>query len=460
MLDLRTGYACNNQCHFCDQGRLRDTTPDPPTDALIATLQAEARPGRQVWLAGGEVTLRSDLPTLITAARKAGFARVGIQSNGRILAAPGAARALAQAGLTDAMVAIHSHEPGLHDFLVQAPGAFRQSVRGLAQLAAAGVRVHLSAVLTRSLVASLEPFARWVAGLPVQRVRLHMCRPTGAARERFDLLVPRYRMLAEPLTQAVRILTDARKEVETTGVPFCVVPTLRWVVADATDAAPVLRLPPEPAPPRTQGPPCATCRLAARCQGPFTDYAQRVGWEELTPIEGAPRSVGPRVLFPVQAPCTLACAQCAARDAAGPTWQAESGRQLRQRLVRAAGEGKSELVFCGASPWDHPLLPDLVREASRLGFSHVEVWGPIHPLAQLDEATARKLEGLRQLRVPRLENKTARVENLEAQTALALTALRSLLPHCSVDFYEVKPIDRPAFYQSDASRSVWADCQP
>jgi hypothetical protein len=163
---------------------------------------------------------------------------------------------------------------------------------------------------------------------------------------------------------------------------------------------------------------------------------------------------------PVEAACDVGCPGCTTRAAYGD-WPTEPDRSLRQRVVRAASEGVRGIVFTGASPWSHPSLPAAVREARRLGFATIEVWGPVEPLATLDAGAADKLAGLTHIRAPRLTGAAFAVgsPSADARFATALERLAALLPGCPVELYT--PADTPdvSLYQAAGPRAVWAPCQ-
>ncbi len=146
-IDLRYGLRLQQPLSFRDQGDLRDRVADADLATLIRTLVAgRVEPGAAgVWLAGGEVTTRPDLPALIGAVRAAGYARVGLQTNGRILAAPSAAAALRRAGLTDVALALPAVTETLHAFLTGVPGALRQTLSGARRAREAGLNLRLNA---------------------------------------------------------------------------------------------------------------------------------------------------------------------------------------------------------------------------------------------------------------------------------------------------------------------------
>ncbi len=507
-LDLRTGYRCNNRCRFCDQGDRRDRIADAPLAALVALL-TEARSTPEgapradgVWLAGGEVTLRPDLPGLVEAARALGYARVGIQTNGRILAAAGAAERLRAAGLTDAVVALHAATPALHDWLTQAEGAFKQASVGLRRLVAAGVATRVNTVLTRSGTGEIGALASLVPRLGAEGHRWILARPVGGAEADWRMLVPRLALVRGPLQAALALAWGLRREAETVGVPLCVLGSARAAAADRLDAPPVRRVFPvgmdEPAVAHRYGPPCTDCKLRAACPGAPAGYVDRYGWDEIVaPVEGAPPAATPHegppppragrapsmnvpwvrawrggdpvpdlpratpdpVVLHVEARCPLACPACATRAAYGEDWPTEPERALRQRLVRAASEGARGIVFAGASPWSHPGLPAVIREARRLGFATIEVWGPIEPLDGLTTAAAERLAGLTRIRAPRLGPEAG--PDAPARFELALARLHDLLPACPIEVYT--PGDTSAdvsLYQAAGPRAVWGSCRP
>lgn len=460
-VDLRAGYRCNNRCRFCDQGDRRDTLGDAPLDALVAVLARERAHADAVWLAGGEITLRPDLPRLVEAARALGYTRVGLQTNGRILAAPGAAEALRARGLTDAVVALHAATPALHDWLVGAEGAHKQATVGLRRLVAAGVATRVATVLTRSGTAEIGALAALALRLGVEGHRWILARPVGAAEADWRLLVPRLALVRGPVVDAVRLAWDQRREAETVGLPLCVLGEARAAAADRLDAPPAARaFPPgfeEPAALRRHGPPCAGCPARAACPGVPAGYVDRYGWDEIVPPGRVAAPEPPEVVvLPVEAACAVGCPACATREAyakEGAAWPTEPERTLRQRLVRAAAEGARAVVFAGASPWSHPGLPGAVREARRLGFERVAVWGPIEPVAALPPAAAEKLAGLTAVRAPVLGGVPS------PAFAAGRAWLAAHLPACPVETYlPDTPPDTP-LYQSAGPRAVWANCQ-
>jgi len=71
--------SCNNKCLHCLIGQKDQSKPD--FNVIVDSL--EKRDADNVMFYGGEPTLRSDLPEIIHAARKNGYRRIKLLTNGR-----------------------------------------------------------------------------------------------------------------------------------------------------------------------------------------------------------------------------------------------------------------------------------------------------------------------------------------------------------------------------------------
>lgn len=300
-----------------------------------------------IVLAGGEVTLRTDLPALVAAARDLGFRRVAIQTNGRVLAARGAAAHLASRGLTDAVVAVHAPSAPIHDWLTREQGSFRQAVAGVRAAAAAGVGVRLATVLVRSNVPLLPELPALAASLGASGVRFLVAREEGEASLEARALVPRLSMVAEAAATALDRAVSLRLDAEVVGIPLCLLPRHRAFAADRA-REPTRAFAAGDAPDRDMvfPPACDGCPLRGPCPGVPAAYARRHGDAEL--------GLGPP---PPLRSVTLHLSPGA------------DGRSLKQALVRARARGATHVVFTGQEHTSHAEYAALLREMSRLGMA-------------------------------------------------------------------------------------------
>ncbi len=291
-LDLKVGWSCNNRCAFCVQGDKRDRFADRESDALIAELEA-SRPGCDgVVLTGGEPTVRRDLPDLVAAARDLGYRTIQLQTNGRALCHRPLLERLVGAGLTEVAPALHGPDPAVHDALVRAPGAFKQTVRGIRHARALGLPVVLNSVVVRRNVQHLPAMARLFVALDVASFQLAFVHALGTAGQHIDDVMPRLSDARPFLHAALAVGRAASVSCWTEGVPLCFlgplaahaserrIPSTRIVDADRVVEDYTLARREQA---KAKGPPCAECSDDAVCEGPWREYPERFGWGEMTP---------------------------------------------------------------------------------------------------------------------------------------------------------------------------------
>ena len=205
---------CDHYCLMCSQ---------PPKERDDSYLYDRARrvvsalpdAARAVSLTGGE-------PTIVPEAFFGLLEHIGairpdlsthILSNGRRFADRAFADHYARLAERDVMVGIplYAAEPSLHDYVVQAEGAFDETVRGVLNLVAAGAAVELRVVIQKANVAQLGELATFIArNLPfVNQVALMGLEMTGLARPNADLVWVDPNDYRRELGEAYRRLTSA-----------------------------------------------------------------------------------------------------------------------------------------------------------------------------------------------------------------------------------------------------------
>jgi radical SAM protein with 4Fe4S-binding SPASM domain len=143
-MDLALTYRCQNSCSFCYCDGPR-TTQELKTDQwkkIIANLWQIGVPN--ILFTGGEPTLRADLVELILEAEQ--FV-TGLVTNGRNLSV--IASELHDASLDYIQVSLEAGEPAVHDAMVGASGAWRETVKGIEAALAAGHYVTTNTTLTK-----------------------------------------------------------------------------------------------------------------------------------------------------------------------------------------------------------------------------------------------------------------------------------------------------------------------
>jgi pyruvate-formate lyase-activating enzyme len=287
-LVIRLLEPCNARCDFCACiGVMADAAPG--RELVRRQLVEGFEKGyRNVVFTGGEPTLLPDLPDTIALAREAGFTRVSLQTNGVRLRDEDLARRLAEAGLDQVLMSIHSHRAEVHDAVLKLPGALDDATAGIGHLMKHRVRVWLNFVVHTHNMADLHDFLLWVYRR-WERTRPHWhghvgvtlsyVAPIGWTLEHMEI-VPRLTDAAPHLARALDLAEAVDLKVRVPGlcgVPLCTMPGYESFLDESRGGA-VPRLDT-----RAWVPACEGCGFRDRCSGYWTAYFDRFGTEEIGP---------------------------------------------------------------------------------------------------------------------------------------------------------------------------------
>jgi His-Xaa-Ser system radical SAM maturase HxsC len=157
---------------------------------------------------------------------------VHVLTNGRAFAAAEVAKAWAAVGhpKLSAGIPIYAAVDHIHDYVVQAKGAFDQTVLGVLRLKDHGQRVEIRVVLHAITAARLPETCSWIArNLPfVDHVALMGMEHTGFAIANDDLLWIDPLDYQQQLKGGVEVLATAGIKVSVYNLPLCVLdPSVR-----------------------------------------------------------------------------------------------------------------------------------------------------------------------------------------------------------------------------------------
>ncbi len=293
-VDIKTGFSCNNKCRFCVQGTKRTDYPDKATEELLQTITDARAHADEIVLTGGEVTIRKDLPDLVRHARDLGFSVIQVQTNGRMMAVESALDRLIEAGATEFAPALHGHTAEIHDGLTRAPGAFRQTARGIVNARKRGIPVLLNSVITRDNAPYLVEMAELFVKLKVNQFQFAFVHGIGTVSEDYEAIVPKFSEIRDDVLRAIDIAVAAGVTVMTEAIPLCFLPgyekyaaewliphtmifDAEWVIEDYTDQRWTAG--------KERGEACTGCRWEGRCEGPWRDYPDNYGWDEFEAVQ-------------------------------------------------------------------------------------------------------------------------------------------------------------------------------
>lgn len=304
--ELFLNYACNAKCGFCYNPPI---TPELlrrelPLHEAAKSLYQGARDGaRALNIHGGEVTLRDDLPQTLALARRLGYRRITIITNGVLLDDESAVRKLRDCGATHFRISIHAAGPRIHDEILGVPGAFERASKAMRHMKALGLPVGLNFVLDSRNFREVPGFLkRFCLEEAVSDVIVYFPHLRGMMLINADRIGVSYSEVLPFVREGAGLLRREGRLAALALANFtpCLLPELRPLMLD-------WRKEPGPASSMTHPegftddiagmkegqktlvPACRRCELAESCLGVEREYVERRGDKEFAPLEAAAR---------------------------------------------------------------------------------------------------------------------------------------------------------------------------
>lgn len=142
-------YSCNAQCLFCSQGDFNKGLNASFESVIKQIYRAKKEGYIKLGLSGGEPTIRQDLLEIIKIAKKIGFNFIRIQTNGIRLKDYHFCKDLVNAGLTFCKFSFISHNPNIHNKLVNIKNAWESANQGLENMKKLKVRLGNNILITK-----------------------------------------------------------------------------------------------------------------------------------------------------------------------------------------------------------------------------------------------------------------------------------------------------------------------
>ena len=226
---------CNSRCLMCSQ------PPRAVDDGYLVEEILEAIPlmspdTKDLCITGGEPTLLGNKFLNVIEATKRWLPKTSLHvlSNGRLFSL-GFAGDIAAIHHPDLMIGIplYSDIASKHDFVVQARGAFDQTIRGIMNLERCKQRVEIRFVIHKETFERLPQTARFIArNLPfVDQVALMGLEITGFTKTNLDALWIDPVYCQSQLREAVRELNDSHLKVMIYNHQLCILDRELWPFA-------------------------------------------------------------------------------------------------------------------------------------------------------------------------------------------------------------------------------------
>ncbi|MBI2758108.1 MAG: radical SAM protein [Chloroflexi bacterium] len=179
-MDLAITYRCNNDCAHCYNARERNF-PELDTRHWKLILDKLWELGvPHIVFTGGEATLRNDLPELIAYAESKGQI-TGLNTNARRLSDEKYVQQLVDAGLDHVQITVESCDEQIHDQMMRAKGAFKQTIQGLKNVLNSKLYVMTNTTMLRTNVHKIPDTLDFLADLGVPTIGLNALIYSGHA---------------------------------------------------------------------------------------------------------------------------------------------------------------------------------------------------------------------------------------------------------------------------------------
>lgn len=275
---LQLTNRCNSYCLMCSQPPTSHDDGWQVEEAIDAIRHINVSP-RALGLSGGEPLLLGGRlrEVLDTVAERHPQTRVEVLTNGRLLSDRELCRHLFEDLQTKVtwLVPLYGYADFLHDFVVQAPGAFEQTIDGLLNLQMWKQPIQLRVVLIKPVLECLPQLCTFVGrNLPfIHEVALMACEPIGFALANRDLCEVDLMDWQETLTHSARQLQRNNVPFLFMNTPLCALPTKLWSRAhrSISDWKNVY------------APMCETCAAKPDCSGLFAWHER--GWKPINQIK-------------------------------------------------------------------------------------------------------------------------------------------------------------------------------
>jgi len=204
---------------------------------VLEALPLIDRGAAEIGFTGGEPTLLGSRFVQLVQATGSHLPKTALHvlSNGRLFAQGSLARDLAAVRHHDLMIGIpvYADLAHVHDHVVQADGAFDETIRGILALKQHGLRVEVRVVLQAQTIPRLTALARFLTRnlLFVDHVALMGLEITGFARANLDRIWIDPADYQAELAEAVGILDRAGMSVSIFNSQLCVLEPSLWPFA-------------------------------------------------------------------------------------------------------------------------------------------------------------------------------------------------------------------------------------
>lgn len=296
-LELELGTRCNSHCIYCEQGnnqlnRQYEFIPFPKVRKL---LWHSIHTGfSNLYLQGGEPTIHPQIIEVVRYAKKIGFKKVDIITNGRLFNYLEFTKQIVEAGLDNITFSIQGHTSMLHDFITQSPGSFDQAIQGIKNLRSIShhENIQSSTVIIRQNYISLSDIINLLEPFGIKIFHFIYVIPYDTVMMNNQGVLIKLSEITTHLQEMLEVVRKKQLQAAVENVPFCMLQgyeshltrnvllsTLKFnqrFIIDKNEVSAKDWI-------KTQV--CAGCKYYSNCKGLHRNYLKEFGDKEVMPVK-------------------------------------------------------------------------------------------------------------------------------------------------------------------------------
>ncbi|MEM7448011.1 MAG: radical SAM protein [Myxococcota bacterium] len=221
-LIMNVTYMCNNHCNFCAVGT-RTQIDGHPTRQREFLEHYRQMGVDMVDFDGGEPSLNPELVPLIRYAKRIGYRRIHVTTNGRLCAYESYAQKLVESGITSLLFSVHGHDRRTHAHHVGVAEAFDQTCEGIqncVSLSPPEVDMGMNITLTKHNYTKMQEVAELSWKLGLRWLNVQFLTPFGRATKE---LAPDMDGAAAETMRLIDVWHE-RMKLQVINLPFCFMP--------------------------------------------------------------------------------------------------------------------------------------------------------------------------------------------------------------------------------------------
>lgn len=224
---------CNSNCLMCSQPPAL-SADEGIVDEHLRLIDLIKEPPEAMGITGGEPTLLKDGLVRIVTRLKERFPDTPVQmlTNGRLYAHEASVKALGEIRHPDFIsdIPLYADVASIHDYIVQAKGAFDETIQGLYHAAKHGLKIEIRVVLHRQTLPRLLNLMEYIyRNLPfVSHVALMGLENMGYVKKNWTLLWIDPFEYSKTLEKAVKYLFYRGVPVSIYNLQLCLMPKSIW----------------------------------------------------------------------------------------------------------------------------------------------------------------------------------------------------------------------------------------